>query len=91
MKKKINIEEAFNIKSFKSTTSVWVCRDWAGPHICSEKPKRGNNGYKEDEWFVSLDRLDNVWSVKNMSDKFTKGWDINHNPEQITINFEIKF
>jgi hypothetical protein len=46
MKKKINIEEAFNIKSFKSTTSVWVCRDWAGPHICSEKPKRGNNGHK---------------------------------------------
>ncbi len=91
MDNKVNIKDALDIKSFKSTTSVWVCRDWAGLHLFTEKPKRINNGNPEDEWFASLDSLDNVWSVRSLFDKFTKGWDINHNPEQITINFEIKF
>ena len=52
MEKKINIKEAFDIKSFKSTTSVWVCRDWAGPHILTNKPKRINN--PPDEWYGVL-------------------------------------
>ena len=90
MNDKINIKELFDIKSFKGTTSVWVCRDWAGYHIFSEKPIRTNNGYKEDEWFACVASLDNVWSARDMVNEFTKGWDINHEPEEITINLEIK-
>ena len=91
MSNKINIKELFDIKSFKSTISVWVCRDWAGPHIFSEKPKRTNNGNPEDEWFACVASLDNVRSARDMVKEFTKGWDINHKPEQITINIEITF
>ena len=90
MNDKINIKELLNIKSFKSDVSVWVCRDWAGPHLFSEKPIRTNNGNPEDEWYSYLSSLDSVWNVKCMVNDFTKGWNINHEPEKITINFEIE-
>ena len=83
-----NLKELLNIKSFKSDLSVWVCRDWAGPHLFSEKPKRINN--PADEWYGVLDGLTDVLVVRDMVNEFTKGWDIDHEPEQITINFEIE-
>ena len=52
-----NIKELFDIKSFKSTISVWVCRDWDGPHIFAEKPKRIND--PANEWYASVASLDN--------------------------------
>ena len=88
MNDKINIKELLDIKSFKGKTSVWVCRDWAGPHIFAEKPKRIND--PANEWYASVASLDNVRAVRDMVRKFTKGWDINHEPEEITINLEIK-
>ena len=88
MNDKINIKELLDIKSFKGKTSVWVCRDWAGPHLLSEKPKRINN--PPDEWYGALAGLTDVMVVKDMVNDFTKGWDINHEPEEITINLEIK-
>lgn len=68
---------------------VWVCRDWAGPHLFTDKPIRTNNGNPEDEWYSYLSSLDNVWNVKCMVNNFTNGWDINHKPEEITIEFKI--
>ena len=90
MNDKINIKELLDIKSFKSAVSVWVCRDWAGPHLFSEKPTRTNNGNPEDEWCGVPTVLENVVTVKNMVYVYTYGWDINYEPEKITINFEIE-
>lgn len=92
MKKKINIEEAFNIKSFKTTRSFWACRDWAGPHVFKEKPYRINSGSKDEEWFSEYTTiLDESRGIIRLVDKFTKGWDVDHKPEQITIEIEITF
>lgn len=68
---------------------VWVCRDWAGSHIFWGKPERINNGNPEDEWYGNLTGLENVVTVKNMIYDFTYGWDVNHEPQKITIKFEI--
>lgn len=68
---------------------VWICRDWDGSHIFWGKPERINNGNPEDEWCEMLSILDNIVIVKNMVNKLTYGWDINHKPEKITIKFEI--
>ena len=72
-----------------SRTSVWVCRDWAGSHIFWDKPTRINNGNKENEWCGVPTVLEHVVTVKNMVYNFTYEWDINHEPEKITIKFEI--
>ena len=69
--------------------SVWICRDWAGPHIFMNKPKRIKNGCKEDEWYDYPSSLNDVSAVKSMINDFTNGWDVNHEPQKITIKFEI--
>lgn len=68
---------------------VWVCRDWAGPHLFTDKPIRTNNGNPQDEWDGVPTGIEHVVAVKNMVYDFTYGWDINHEPEEISIEFKI--
>lgn len=77
-----------NRKNNIGRIEVWVCRDWVGSHIFWVKPVRTNNGNPKDEWYSDLSSLDSVWNVKCMVNEFTKGWNIDHKPEEITINFE---
>lgn len=78
-----------NTRSNIGRIEVWVCRDWAGPHIFWIKPIKINNGGPTDEWDEIPSSLEHIVRVKNMIHEFTYGWDVNHEPEKITIKFEI--
>ena len=68
------------------TATAWICRDWKGAHIFGIKPTRINNG---NEWYETPSCLERVITIKNMVYDLTYEWDITHEPQKITIKFEI--
>ena len=68
--------------------SVWIAKDWSGLHIFSNEPTITNNG-SVDEWYGILSSFDSVIAIRNIVYNLTYGWDVSHEPEKITIKFEI--
>ena len=72
------------------TVTAWICRDWKGCHIFDNRPTLIEDG---DEWYneynAERSTLNDVINIKNMVYDLTYEWDVTHEPQKVTIKFEI--